>query len=283
MAETIGRLLSKATTRLAAHDLRFPRDDAEVLLAGLIHRSREYLLTYPEVELSDQTCSTYDEWVNKRTCHYPIQYLTGKQEFYGRQFLITEDVLVPRPETELLIEVALELISKDRPLRIIDVGTGSGCVAITLACELPRSKILASDISREALKVASENRKRHGREEVTLVQCSTVRPVSRNSRWDLVISNPPYVSMEELDIVSPGVLEFEPKEALLAGQSGLEIYRDLFRLTPTLLGSAGYLVVEIGYRQTKKVLDLGHRLGWINHAIHKDLAGIDRCLVFSRP
>jgi len=160
---TVHEALQSATDYLAKHRLRSPRQDADLLVASVLQRDRTFLYTYPEHQLSTAQKRLFQQWLIKRGEHYPLQYLRGKQEFYGREFSVRPGVFIPRPETELVLEVALDLLreSPEEQLWAVDVGTGSGCIGITLACEEPRVVVTATDVSPIALKVARQNAKKH--------------------------------------------------------------------------------------------------------------------------
>jgi len=198
---TVKEALQSAASYLSKRRLRSPRQDAELLVASVLQRDRTFLYTYQEHQLSTAQKHLFQQWLIKRGQHYPLQYLRGKQEFYGREFSVRPGVFIPRPETELVLETALGLL-RERPedqLRAADVGTGSGCIGITLACEEPRVVVTATDVSPIALKVARQNAKKHRcLDRVEFLEGQTLNPVrNRLGYYHLVVSNPPYVSSEE--------------------------------------------------------------------------------------
>ncbi len=283
---TVKEALQAAADYLAKRRLRTPRQDAELLVASVLRRDRTFLYTYPEHQLSAAQKHLFQQWLVKRGEHYPLQYLRGKQEFYGREFSVRPGVFIPRPETELVLEAALGLLreSPEEQLRVVDVGTGSGCIGITLACEEPRVMVTATDISLIALKVARQNAKKHRcldrlefREGQTL---SSVR--DRLGYYHLVVSNPPYVSSEEGNRVDASVDKHEPREAVYAGESGQEIYRQLFSEAHKVLHPQGKLVVELGEGAGQATCRLAQEKGWVLEDSRKDLAHIDRCAIFGR-
>ena len=273
-----------AAQYLAQRELRSPRQDAELLVASIVQRNRTFLYTYPEEKLSTGQRRLFHRWLVKRGEHYPLQYLRGKQEFYGREFWVRPGVFIPRPETELLLETALAILrgQQDKELFAADVGTGSGCIGITLACEEPRLVVTATDISLAALQVARRNAElHHCAPRIEFHQGRTLEPVEdRHSRYHLVLSNPPYVGSPERHLVDPSVSKYEPSEAVFAGHSGHEVYLELFRQAKSLLRPHGKLVVELGDRAAAGVSRLARQKGWILKSIKKDLSGIDRCAVF---
>jgi release factor glutamine methyltransferase len=258
---------------------------AELLLMHVLGRDRAYLYTNPEFELAPETAGLYFELVAERATGKPTQYITGHQEFWGLDFEVTPDVLIPRPDTEHLVETALELarvgLSQEtvRPLRIVDVGTGSGCIALALASELPDALILGIDISRAALNVARRNALRLGlSDRVCFVQSDLLTCLRAAAALDLVVSNPPYVGADELDRVQREVREFEPRIAWGGAGRGDEIYAKLFAQAHEVLRPQGNVVVEVGYNQAGIVANmLG--TGWIGVGVRPDLAGIPRVVM----
>ncbi len=284
---TVKEALQSAADYLAKHRLRSPRQDADLLVASVLQRDRTFLYTYPEHQLSTAQQDLFQQWLIKRGEHYPLQYLRGKQEFYGREFSVRPGVFIPRPETELVLEAALGLL-RERPeekLRAADVGPGCGCIGITLACEEPRVVVTATDVSPIALKVARQNAKKHGcLDRLEFREGQTLNPVrDRLGYYHLVVSNPPYVSREERNRVDASVDKHEPHEAVYAGESGQEIYKQLFSEGRKVLQAQGKLVVELGEGARQGICRLAQEKGWILEDSRKDLAHIDRCAIFGRP
>jgi release factor glutamine methyltransferase len=276
--------LQFADEYLTNHQLRSPREDAELLLSSILQCDRSFLYTYPEGQLSSDQERLFRKWLAKRGEHYPLQYLRGTQEFYGREFSVQEGVFIPRPETELLLEVALDILRlrQEEELLVVDVGTGSGCVAITLACEEPRARVVAIDKSPAALQAARHNAESHRcQERIHFYEGSVLRPIQdQRSRYHLVISNPPYVSSLAKESVDLSVSRYEPDEAVFSGDSGHEVYLELFRQAGGVLHPEGKLVVELGWGEAVKVSGLAQENGWNLEDIRKDLAGTDRCAIF---
>jgi len=284
---TVKEALQSAADYLAKHRLRSPRQEADLLVASVLQRDRTFLYTYPEHQLSTAQKMLFRQWLIKRGEHYPLQYLRGKQEFYGREFSVRPGVFIPRPETELVLEAALGLLREnpEEQLRAADVGTGSGCIGITLACEEPRVVVTATDVSPIALKVAHQNAKKHGcLDRVEFREGQTLNPVrDRLGYYHLVVSNPPYVSREERNRVDASVDKHEPREAVYAGESGQEIYKQLFSEAQKVLQAQGKLVVELGEGARQGICRLAQEEGWVLEDSRKDLAHIDRCAIFGRP
>ena len=281
---TVKEAVQFAEVYLAERALQLPRQDAELLVASVLQRNRAFLYSHPERELlSAQEC-LFHLWLTKRGVHYPLQYLRGKQEFYGRDFIVRPGVFIPRAETELLVEVGITLLqnrTEDHP-RVADVGTGSGCIAITLACEDPRVTLTAIDASPQALELARQNTGVHRcYNRVEFFLGDTLSPVvGRRGYFDLILSNPPYVSWREQHQVELSVKKYEPSKAVFAGKSGHEAYKKLFRQGRNVLHPQGALVLELGHTSKNDVTELGRLEGWVLSQVRADLAGIDRCAVF---
>jgi release factor glutamine methyltransferase len=253
----------------------------------VLNCDRTYLHTHSEVELGHETTDRYFRLIAERTTGKPTQYITGHQEFWGLDFEVTPDVLIPRPETEHVVEQVMALAhlqgrGKDARLRIVDVGTGSGCIALALASEFPRAILFGADISRVALVVASRNAMRLGMpERVKFLESdllARLRDRDFAGTFDFVVSNPPYVGREEVQLVQREVREFEPQIAWGGDlEHGDEIYAQLFPQALEALKPSGYVVVEIGYNMRDRVLAL---LGeeWSAIEVRPDLAGIPRVI-----
>jgi len=261
---------------------------AELLLLHLLQRDRAWLYAQPETTLSSLQLAQYDDLLQRRAAGTPVQYLTGEQEFWGLTFEVNPSVLIPRPETEHLIEVALERLGERRnaPLRIADVGTGSGCIAVALAREFPQAQITATDISPAALDIAQRNTLRHGVGEriATLLMNLLQTYLQAGERiFDLIASNPPYVGRAEQPSLQREVVAHEPHEALFAGEYGLDIYPQLIAQAGRLLRPGGLLVVELGHGQAERVRALiAASAAWTNVSVTNDLASIPRVLAAER-
>ena len=285
---------------------------AELLLLHVLGRSRAWLYGHPEEIVAEVIAQRYFALLASRIAGVPTQHLTGKQEFWGMEFEVTPDVLIPRPETEHVIEVALDRLAlrevrAGRPnkndgegLRIADVGTGSGCIAIALAKDLPRALILATDISNAALQVARRNAERLGvAERIRFVEGSLLEGAKREERlalpaaplqrvvgdlaeFDLIVSNPPYVARREAKTLAREVREHEPEVALYGGEEGYELYGELIRQATERLKPGGLLVLELGYNSLPAVQPLLDAENWTNVGVTNDLAGIPRVIAAER-
>ena len=272
MAESnsIADALARGAAQLGA--LQTARRDAELLLMHVIGCDRAYLLTRPEIELSPDQSAIYQAWIARRADNEPVQYIVGEQEFFGLKFRVTPEVLVPRPETEHLVEAALARVDHDAPVHIADVGTGSGAIAVAIAQALPKAQIIALDISPGALNVARENTKRNGvAARIRFLQSDLLAGVS-GERFDMIVSNPPYVA--EGEQLEAQVRDFEPSYALFAGPQGLDIYRRLIPQAHVALRPGGWLLMEIGHGQQEALTELLG--GWDGVSFVEDLQGIPR-------
>ena len=246
--------------------------DAELLLMRTLGKDRAWLLTHPDAPIAPSHLAQYKTWINRRQKQEPIQYILGEQEFYGLVFHVTRDVLIPRPETEHLVEAALERLPGNTPLRIADIGTGSGIIAIALAHKLPQAKITALDISAKALAVAKENAARHNVAERIDFRESDLLKAVAGETFDAIVSNPPYVSTNEK--LEQQVRDYEPAAALYAGETGLDIYRRLIPQAKTALKPNGWLLMEIGHSQRDALAELLR--DWSGVEFIDDLQGIPR-------
>ncbi len=252
-----------------------PRRDAALLLGRVLGKDRAWMLAHPDVPLSCAQLARYQTMLARRIKHEPIQYILGEQEFYGLRFVVTPDVLIPRPETEHLVEAVFERMPKQRPLRIADVGTGSGAIAVTLAKALPLAEIDALDLSPRALHIALGNAEAHGvADRVRLLESDLLRAVA-GEPYDCIVSNPPYVASTET--LEPQVALWEPHTALFAGTDGLGIYRRLLPEALQYLKPGGLLALEFGAGQREALTALfGKGSAWGEPEFFEDLQGIAR-------
>jgi len=289
---------------------------AELLLLHATQRERTYLYSHPEAELTEEEALTYQSLLDSRISGVPVQHLTGKQEFWGLSFEVTPNVLIPRPETEHIIEVALDRLAlrelrAGRPnkndgsgLLIADIGTGSGCIAIALAKELPQAQFVASDVSPSALEVARRNAGKHSvLRQINFIHSNlfdrfhslgyhyVIPPESPSSQFripqeptlfDLIASNPPYVGRREASSLPREVRNYEPELALYGGEEGYEFYADLIAQSVAHLKPGGFLVLELGHDSLPAVQPLLEAPLWTNVSVTNDLAGIPRVIAAER-
>lgn len=278
---TVNTALQSAAAQLAAAGCDTPRLDAEVLLAHTLNTNRTWLITHANSRLLSDQQRAFIEQLERRRQREPVAYIVGHKEFFALNFVVSPAVLIPRPETELLVETALAIAPPNRPLTVVDVGTGSGCIAVSLAKHRPAARLLAVDMSTAALAVAQQNAARHGvQAQITFLPGSLLQPV--DEPVDLIVSNPPYVARPVLQNrrTMPEVRRFEPRSALDGGETGLEIIEPLLAQATKKLQPGGSLLVEIGFDQGKTVWQMArHTFPTAQIAIKKDLAGLDRLLV----
>ncbi|MBI1923586.1 peptide chain release factor N(5)-glutamine methyltransferase [Candidatus Poribacteria bacterium] len=276
-------LIQWTTEYFERHNIPTPRLDAELLLGHLLQKSRLQLYLHFETPVFQEQLSAFRELVKKRVDHTPVSYLTNHREFMSLNFYVDGRVLIPRPETEILVETVLQ--SQKGKCRLIDIGTGSGAIAISLAVNCPDSEIVATDLSADALIVAQQNAAlHHCADRLTFLQGNLFEPAQEleSQRFDWIVSNPPYVSEEDFPTLSPDVRDHEPKIALIAGGDGLDIIRRLVADAPRFLNPHGQLIMEIGYNQSGAVQQLIQSNPAYNECqVIKDYSGIERVVIAS--
>jgi release factor glutamine methyltransferase len=286
---TLREAILKAEAALAASEIPspHPRMDAETLLLFALEREgdRAYLLAHAMDALEHLREQRYWGLVQERVTGKPIQYITGHQEFWGLDFVVSPAVLIPRPETEHAVEAVLEVVkhipsSRDEKLRIVDVGTGSGAIAVAVAHALPEAEVAAVDLSADALRIARGNAERNG-VQVRFVESDLLAALD-GEVFDVVVSNPPYIGTDHPDTVQRQVRDFEPAMALWGGPRGVEIYQRLIPQAAAVLHPGGALVMEIGYRMEQEVRDLFPPEHWSDILTWPDLQGIPRTLIARR-
>ncbi|NYF78441.1 peptide chain release factor N(5)-glutamine methyltransferase [Granulicella arctica] len=280
---TVREAIAAAAQRLAANPAlsASAARDAELLLLNELSITRASLLAHPDRELTPPEQLRYKASLTRRLANEPIQYILGQQEFYGLPLHVTPAVLIPRPETEHLVETVLHRSPKDQPLRILDIGTGSGAIAIALATHLPQAQITAVDLSPAALAIAQENAQTHAvSQRIRLLQSDLLSAVA-GERFDVIVSNPPYIPAADRASLHPEVRDYEPEQALFAGQAGLDIYQRLIPVAYDALVPGGLLALEIGCGQREAIADL--LSGWHGVSFVDDLQGIPRVAIATRP
>ena len=257
-----------------------PRLDAQVLLLAVLREERTVLVSHPERELASQEEQLYNQYISERALGKPVSYITGAKEFMGLEFAVNEAVLIPRPETELLVEEAVRVLN-GKAMRVLDLCTGSGAIAVSIRHFVPQAEVTATDLSEEALKVARENAERLTAGGIRFLQGDLFEAFSNlqapgSELFNLIVSNPPYIPAKVIDGLMPDVKDFEPRLALDGGTDGLDIYRRLIPQAAEHLAPGGVLLLEIGFDQGETVPDLCRQAGLGNIAVLKDLAGLDR-------
>jgi release factor glutamine methyltransferase len=284
MGLTIADALLEASQVLRKGGVAEARREAGSLLSYVIGRDRTYVISHAEDCLSEAEVAALQNAVERRATGEPLQYITGCQDFYGREFKVTPSVLIPRPETELLVEAALQIIKEDDPVVISDVGTGSGCIAVTILCERPKARAFALDISPAAIDVAKENSSRLSvgdRVTFVLSDCFAALDATEH-QFDLVLSNPPYVAAGIVAGLQREVRDHEPQVALSPGPDGLAIIRRLLLESPVFLKTGGHLIMEIGFDQGESVRALVDSEVWRLVEVLPDLQGIPRIVVLRK-
>jgi release factor glutamine methyltransferase len=270
---TIATLLRNAAS-LLAESSDSAALDAEILLCLALDKPRSYLRAWPDRALTPDQLAHFQTLIRKRLRGTPVAYLTGRREFWSREFRVTPDVLIPRPETELLIEISLTLIPKDMPAHIIDLGTGSGIIAITLAKELPKAEITATDFSLSALSQAKCNAREIEAINIRFIHSDWFAAVPAE-KFDLVVSNPPYIADNDSHLAR-GDLRFEPRSALSAADEGLADIQTIADTARKYIKTGGHLLIEHGYNQEQSVQSIFRELGYDGVRTHKDLSGQPR-------
>lgn len=269
----IQSLLSHATMQLSISSDSASLD-AEVMLCHVLKKPRSHLRAWPEKNIAPEELAQFLNCLEQRIRGTPIAYITGQKEFWSRAFKVTPDVLIPRPDTELLIELSLNLIKNKAAPTAIDLGTGSGAIAITLAAERPDLKVTASDFSDKALIVAKYNAARHKTNNVSFVQSCWFAHIP-SAKFDLIISNPPYIDSADLHL-SQGDVRFEPKSALIAEEYGLKDIKTLCQNAPDYLKPEATLLIEHGFEQQSAIQSIFNSFFYHNIKTHKDLSGNPR-------
>ncbi len=270
----IRRALEEGDRRLAAAGSDEPRREAEILLAEVLGRPRAYLFAHPDLTLSEATLAAFEGLLERRSAGEPIAYIRGRQAFWSLELRVTPATLIPRPETELLVEIALAELPAAEPLRVADLGTGCGAIALALASERPRWRLWGVDASAEALAVAEQNRQRLRIANLDLRLGIWLDPLA-GMQFDAILSNPPYVPSADPHL-GRGDLRFEPREALVSGADGLDAIRAIAARAPAQLVPGGEIWIEHGWQQGPAVREVLQRAGLIGARTWSDLGGQER-------
>lgn len=278
---TISENLKAAFSLLSSKGIDEPRRQASSLLELAISRGKTFLIAHSEYELSTDEQSKFDSFVERRSKGEPFQYISGKQEFYGRDFIVTQAVLIPRPETEMIVENAISILSEIDAPRFVEIGVGSGCLSVSILAECPSATAVATDISPDAIDVASQNAISHNvADRLSLVRGDIFGGISA-SALDLIVSNPPYIPISDIATLQQEVKNHEPHLALTDNADGLSIVRKIIRLSPHYLAPGGVLLMEIGIGQADDVRQMLDQAVWQTVEIIPDLQMIPR-MVFAR-
>ncbi|HXG91251.1 MAG TPA: peptide chain release factor N(5)-glutamine methyltransferase [Blastocatellia bacterium] len=293
---TIVETIAEGAARLGAAGVAEARRTAGVLLGHALGLDRAYLLTRPHEEVDEARYQEYLRLVERRAAGEPLQYITGHQEFYGLDFIVKPGALIPRPETEFLVERVINLaqaetaaydLSDKRGQLIVDVGTGSGCIAVTVAAFVKNARVIAIDISRAAIEVARANAERHNvADRIEFLEGDLLEPLQERAfeaSVDFIASNPPYVDESKPELVQREVRDWEPRVALYGGADGLDFYRRLLNDAPKYLKPRGYMIIEIGYSQLDAIRNLIDATALELIDVTSDLQGIPRTLTLRKP
>lgn len=280
---TIGKILNWTSEYFQKNNIDSPRLDAEVLLSHVLKKQRIYLYVHFDQPLNSQELADYRECVKKRVRRMPVAYITGSREFMGLDFKVTEATLIPRPDTEILVEAVIERLKQAEAdnLRIADIGTGSGAICLSLLHYVKNLAAVTVDISQAAIEVAKENADVLGvAERIEFLQGDLLEPLRNKGKFNAIVSNPPYIPRQVIHGLEPEVRLYEPQSALDGGADGLNFYRRLVAGAGALLADGGFLAVEIGIEQAEALRQMAQRnLIWKNVEVLNDLSGIERCVI----
>lgn len=275
---TINEALMEAINLLKKSNIENPIQQAKIVLASVLQKEKEYILINENEVLQNEVYNEFIEKTQKLQRGIPLQYITHIQEFMGMEFFVDENVLIPRPDTEILVEEVLNLIGKQENLSVLDMCTGSGAIAVSIAKNTNNCKVYAVDISKSALEVAKKNAiKNEVYEKIEFINSNMFENIDINKKFDIIVSNPPYIETKTIDTLDVQV-QNEPKIALDGGLDGLDFYRDILKNSKKYLKENGIIAMEIGYNQGKSVTDL-FKTQYENVYCKKDLAGNDRVVV----
>jgi release factor glutamine methyltransferase len=275
---TIKDLIAWTTRYFQKQGLAAARLEAEILLAYALEENRVFLYTNFDAPVNQQERERFRRLIQRRTRREPLAYITGEKEFMSLRFAVSPEVLIPRPETELLVETAIDLCARDGS-RICDVGTGSGAIAVSLAHYLPSARITAVDVSMEALQIAGRNAARHG-VDIDFQLSDLLAEIDPAVKFDLIVANLPYITEAQYQCLEPEIRLYEPQQALLGGGDGLDIYRRLMPQASKHLNEGGRMLLEIGADQGHAAMDLARSLG--PGQVMADLAGKDRLIIIEK-
>jgi release factor glutamine methyltransferase len=277
---TIEEAIQRGYRQLALAEIAEPRREAASLLAYAIGQDAAFLIAHSDDHLAAPYKMMFDACLRRRAKHEPFQYITGRQEFYRLEFEVTPDVLIPRPETEILVEKAVEILNAFPDPRFCEVGVGSGCISVSILHEVETATAVSTDVSRAALAVARSNADKHRViDRLTLVEADVFD--GANGRFEMIVSNPPYVPTEQLDSLQAEVRDFEPRTALAGGPNGLSVIERIIAQAPLYLKAGGLLLMEVGFDQSERVASLFDNAVWNEPEFTEDLQGIPRILSIS--
>jgi release factor glutamine methyltransferase len=273
---TIAEAVSYGAKVLQDNEVVEPRRESALLLTLATGKDRAFLIAHPEAALDRAEEQKFREYIERRASHEPFQYISGHQEFFGLDFSVSPDVLIPRPETEAVVEASIEVLRDKHSPEFLEVGVGSGCISVSILDSLKKARGVAGDVSQSALRVAAGNAAIHGVDDRLEFLISDVFESIGRRRFDLVVSNPPYVPFDDLNALQPEVRDFEPVNSLSDGRDGLSIIRRLVEGSPDRLKKGGWLILEIGFSQSAAVAEMFNAAVWKEFEMLPDLQGIPR-------
>ncbi len=281
---TILQLVEWGTEYLTQKRFDESRLTIELLLSHILKLSRLQLYTNFDKPLSEQELAEFKEKLKRRLTYEPLQYILGETEFMGLPFIVNKHVLIPRPETEILVEKAIEICKKDfsdtEKISLLDIGTGSGCIAISCAKMIPNSYVTALDKSRDAISIAKENAKKNGVEEkIQFIEKDIFSFTAIENKFHIIISNPPYIAKEEFDELPEDIRSYEPSTALTDNGDGLLFFRHIAKIEKNILNDNGSIIVEHAYNQKEKVIETFENEGWKNVESFMDYGKNPRCII----
>ncbi|MBR1421787.1 MAG: peptide chain release factor N(5)-glutamine methyltransferase [Selenomonadaceae bacterium] len=283
MLWTIASVLKWTTDFFQRKNLDSPKLDAEILLAHVLGKNRVYLYSHFDEPLEKSELASYHESIDRRANGEPVAYITGQKEFFTIPFRVESGVLIPRPETEELVAIVTSRLKNRESIEILDLCTGSGCIALSILKFLPNSKATAIDLSDQAIKIANENSDcLNLQDRIEIIKGDLFEPIDPEKKFDAIVSNPPYIPQKDLENLPIDVRNFEPMLALDGGIDGLDFYRKIAGESKNFLAEDGFVAVEIGIDQSKDVEEIFRRDGFNQIEIRKDLGGIDRVVIARR-
>lgn len=275
----ISQAIEKANEILKNNGIAEPIREAKSILSVVLEKDKSFIIAHTEYELNLTEENQFWSFIKRRANREPFQHIAGKQEFWGLDFIVTPDVLTPRPETELIVEAGVEILRDLENPNFCEVGIGSGCISVSILHEIKNARAFGLDISEKALQIAEKNAEENGvLHRLNLMISDVFGELDKNKQFDLIVSNPPYVPIDDLQNLQVEVKDFDPHIALTDGKDGLSIIRKIIETSPAFLKSGGFLILEIGFNQSAKVRQMFDLQIWQKVNFFSDLQGIPRML-----
>ncbi len=275
----ISQAIEKANEILKNNGIAEPIREAKSILSVVLEKDKSFIIAHTEYELTLAEENQFWSFIKRRANREPFQHIVGKQEFWGLDFIVTPDVLIPRPETELIVEAGIEILRDLENPNFCEVGIGSGCISVSILHEIKNARAFGLDISEKALQIAEKNAEENGvLHRLNLMISDVFGELDNNKQFDLIVSNPPYVPIDDLQNLQVEVKDFDPHIALTDGKDGLSIIRKIIETSPEFLRPDGFLIMEIGFNQSAKVCEMFDLQIWQEVDFFSDLQGIPRML-----